>query len=1333
MIPSRTQYPDFVPDQLLTSESLNDLFGYLDEQGRATRTNLLGIGIACGLEVRTAASGTSIEITKGTGVTSEGHLVAFGGDLAERTFGYRADFDPRKEAYYDKFLRADHSAKFDLWELKRAAAGSDEVPLTKAFLEGDGVASRRKVVLVFVELLEEQNKNCNPESCDDKGVTVHVNLRFLLAEKGALEAAGLKPAAGPYFANRDWATLPALRMRRFDVTATPIQSAAGLLTAYRGVLTSSFLAEVEHDLSLVWASFKDLLGGEFRATNPFATLAERFAYVHDGTIDASRLRWLQYVYDHVSDLVAAYDELRRTGMEVLGKCCPDATLFPRHLMLDVAIPADPLAPTEFRHRFQRSPLFEERDLLPRLRSLFRRAALLAGGFHVPEPPVAPANPDDTIRITPSRLDASPLSEKAIPFYYRPDQPAGHPLYEEWSFEKTQQLAARTNLSWHAGLWATQDFATHPLRYDLEPYDFLRVEGHLGKNFAQAIGDLKTKVKTNRLPVDVVGVVLGSDASGTEIADVRSLRAFQMQYELLRAEVVCCLRNQAKYWGSLKVREDLGYGKVESIREIAPERTWAVRMAVSTPDKAVGDEATPAVPVAPAPASAAAGASPSPRSGEGVYTIAAGLSPKVEAVIAGAQEILQTSIYAEYLGYQAAGDLDMSLVPAPAGALDAAVVGNYALKFLDAVASLLVVLDVDDPLALDGDALARKVAGLEADIAALLKLVEAELAVQRPFKKVRAYVGESQARTIDAIERAMPDLTEAEADILVLLLLNLPTTEIAALVRQLQTSKGNRSAQAAALRDRYATLDRDGMMVPVAKDIPSTGDPFLVALREKLRDFGCLCALAGFAKLQKLLRDHLADLRRANLFSVFAQDHPGLQHKGGVPMGGTFVVAYLRKGGTTTDAADARYRTVADGFPDGMVVADFYLPYRIASNLPPVVFQVTESEPPPEVVTLSLQPNPLVAALRYSVGDATAYAFAVSPGLGSLTNGTSANGVTTQGADHFVFTPSQTRALVGNDLKAEIEFTYVKRGVASAPVKVAVFNLPTAEISLASTAAGASSAPPGGSVAVKASSKFADAFRWVLQDAAGRTEDVGTALDLGSVAPKQVGDYTLVLVATQSATGAKIVSNTLRISVKPDPEKPGRTCGSLEDIVGRWKAAKEKTDLETYASLEKAVLEPAKMDDYFEKLAKVASQGVNAQIEFFAGKVVQDQVFAESLDAWTSKLRDLLRREKPGPRRLLMLEIYRILVALLLYVSCLRKTDLARVDAQLFSDLVAQLKGKGGADPGIRKIKELSSAEKEVLEGLRKDVADEVERNKANQKSFPKPSYATALAALLAAV
>src|ERR1700754_568543 len=119
MLPVNYVYPKFVPDQLLTSDDLNELFCYLDKQGRLTRTNLIGIGIVCGLEVQLNTTKTIITITKGTGVTSAGYLI----NVPTRNFPKASTFDALKEKYYDKFVNtaADpKTKKFDLWELKEA-------------------------------------------------------------------------------------------------------------------------------------------------------------------------------------------------------------------------------------------------------------------------------------------------------------------------------------------------------------------------------------------------------------------------------------------------------------------------------------------------------------------------------------------------------------------------------------------------------------------------------------------------------------------------------------------------------------------------------------------------------------------------------------------------------------------------------------------------------------------------------------------------------------------------------------------------------------------------------------------------------------------------------------------------------------------------------------------------------------------------------------------------------------------------------------------------------------------------------------------------------------
>src|ERR1700679_1819 len=67
------EYIVFEPDQVLTNDHLNESFNYLDHQNRWTRNKLIGIGIACGLEI--VINNTGIEITKGCGVTSQGYLI----------------------------------------------------------------------------------------------------------------------------------------------------------------------------------------------------------------------------------------------------------------------------------------------------------------------------------------------------------------------------------------------------------------------------------------------------------------------------------------------------------------------------------------------------------------------------------------------------------------------------------------------------------------------------------------------------------------------------------------------------------------------------------------------------------------------------------------------------------------------------------------------------------------------------------------------------------------------------------------------------------------------------------------------------------------------------------------------------------------------------------------------------------------------------------------------------------------------------------------------------------------------------------------------------------
>ena len=395
MIPTaaNSDYPKFVPDQVLTSDNLNDLFGYLDEQGRMTRTNLSGIGIVCGLEVQTAADGSSITITKGVGVTSSGYLVSV--PEVKYTKRTTAIFDAVKCDYYSKFVDiAAKTQKFDLWELKQEAESEGTTLINNSFLK-----TGEKIVLIFVELLEENNKNCDPNSCDDKGINVTVSFRPLLVEKANVESL----LAGTC-AVSPWLNLPDISMRRFNVLATPIYECLNIFDAYRKILSSTFLVKTQKALTDAYNTLQPALAADFPA-NPFATLANDFKFLHDGTISSDQLIALQYYYDLFSDLLQAYKEVKEKGTEVIGMCCPD-DLFPRHLLLDLAIPDASLQQSNYRHYFIPSPILtDEAKAISQLRILFKKLVLLLEKFTVPSMaiPKGGKTGDPNIRITPSLL------------------------------------------------------------------------------------------------------------------------------------------------------------------------------------------------------------------------------------------------------------------------------------------------------------------------------------------------------------------------------------------------------------------------------------------------------------------------------------------------------------------------------------------------------------------------------------------------------------------------------------------------------------------------------------------------------------------------------------------------------------------------------------------------------------------------------------------------------------------------------------------------------------------------------------------------------------------
>ncbi|MFV0436027.1 MAG: hypothetical protein ACK5PS_01340 [Desulfopila sp.] len=516
-------YPIFEVNQILSSSHLNQVFAYLDEQQRLSRADLVGIGILCGLGVRGEQSGdkVGIHLQKGCGVTSEGYLVVQ--PAAVELVAYRAYRLPAEPVYAPFYQGA--GQQYPLWELF-AAGEPDTTPLAEPadFLVG-------KALLLFLELAREGVRNCSPASCDDRGARIGATVRRLLVRTEDLEAivAAAATAEAGLFPDDLAATVRAepepveLRVPRFDVPASDLLTTTALLQRFLAMQQNggTGLAEaIGTMLGEAYQRFRPLLAESY-PTDPFVGFSQKFS-VTETEASGPRLASLQYYGDFFADLLQGAEEFRHQGAELLCACCPPQGLFPRHLMLGLT---DPAAENDdsYRQRFLPSPAFgrcgeqvaDLRQLFGRLVAMVRAfAAFLANPSLATVPPYSSLpGADPQIRLTPSVAGDASLSARAIPFYYL--QNGSLPLYTLWSIEKSRDNRARENLSYRCSEYAPPppDFVANPLAYDLRPFDFLRVEGHLGKPYQQVLDTLELLKKRYRLPIECVVVRTGGEESG----------------------------------------------------------------------------------------------------------------------------------------------------------------------------------------------------------------------------------------------------------------------------------------------------------------------------------------------------------------------------------------------------------------------------------------------------------------------------------------------------------------------------------------------------------------------------------------------------------------------------------------------------------------------------------------------------------------------------------------------------------------------------------------------------------------------------------------------------
>lgn len=553
MNPVNDRYPVFEANQVLSNLHLNQLFDYLGEQERLTRANLIGIGIVCGLGLERAAGASTVRVTRGCGITSSGYLVVEPEDVAlvayrKYTLPAEPDYPPLRDQ------AAAQRPQYELWEMfKDGEAETTPLGTPAGFLDD-------KAVLLFLELKQEGLRNCSPNDCNDRGSQVTVTLRHLLIRTtdlakviaGAATLGSGFSVADLEAAMSDRLGLPDLRLPRFDVPNTGPATSEQVLAAFQAVFRAEALAaRTGAALSAAYQAFRPLLLHDF-ADDPFSGFGARFGFLDSAAQTTGQVLFLQYYHDFFDDLILAYDEMRWKGTELLCACCPPEQLFPRHLMLGLLAPASVANPALYRHGF--SPACAGEELLTEFLQLFRRLAGMVHSFT--DQPALPLLPrrirpllDPQLRITPSAAGKHLLADMALPYYYQLKLAGTAPLHQVWSPLRARRGRANQNLGYRSSEYqpAPPRFVLEPLAYDLAPYDFLRIEGHLGKNVEQVLRTLLGLKLKFRLPVDIIALRTGAfDESVPLPGGAARFEDLETLYDTLREELVCKLCEGVRY-------------------------------------------------------------------------------------------------------------------------------------------------------------------------------------------------------------------------------------------------------------------------------------------------------------------------------------------------------------------------------------------------------------------------------------------------------------------------------------------------------------------------------------------------------------------------------------------------------------------------------------------------------------------------------------------------------------------------------------------------------------------------------------------------------------------
>lgn len=527
-------YSVFEKDQVLTHDQLNSVADYLDDQSRLTRTDLLGVGIVCGLQI--SRQGNSVTLSGGVGVTSDGDLLRF--PVATVYDKFRA-YDSTKPAYAPFYVDGIIPGEMlPVHELVSAGeSGDSSTDLLGNFTSRTDANLDDMVALLYMESYVTDRDLCSGTDCDNLGQDCRNSVRLLLINRsliGPLQESLATPqrafnmldeivADRPLFTSA--VNAPALMAQTYRTVCNTIH---GKLTAEFPKLyppCSPFLGDLfPGDPSSAWNAALSTLNAAF----------------------ASQTFGIQYYYDFLKDLAETWNDFHFLLSGEQSWCCPDPAAFPKHLLLGNLTPDGD--PDQNRTTFYPSPSGSRTiEQLKHARFLILKLDTLIRTFKLPNPQ------GSVVRITPSLSEEQHLEDRAIPYYYQVN--STNPIHRAWNYQLHRQGTDNKNYSYNAALYGATGAAANPLTAQIGRFPFFRIEGHLGLPVKTVVDNLERDIAAKNLPIAVRAVMLGPDR--TKIVKRPGIRYTDLHHlhYLLRQDVSHQLEEVVNFSQNFKQKVD----------------------------------------------------------------------------------------------------------------------------------------------------------------------------------------------------------------------------------------------------------------------------------------------------------------------------------------------------------------------------------------------------------------------------------------------------------------------------------------------------------------------------------------------------------------------------------------------------------------------------------------------------------------------------------------------------------------------------------------------------------------------------------------------------------